>query len=133
MSPGPYKYSPSLASTLPPSFGAGREGLLEAGPAIRGRDGDVIGARKWGEDGAVGLMKGPAAAVADEGAEAAADAGQAGGISEWKGEGGGRRFAILKVGDDKGEEGCMKRQAGCEGSAMLVPQQREGGKSRRAG
>ena len=42
----------------------------------------MVDARKRGEDGAVGLAKGPAAAVADEGAEAAADAGQAGGIAE---------------------------------------------------
>ena len=68
--------------SLPRKVGQeGGEGLLEAGPDTGRIDGDVVEARNGGEDGATGQPEGPAAAVADEGAEALADAGQAGGIA----------------------------------------------------
>ena len=63
-----------------PSLGAGGEGLLEAGPAAGRRDGEVVEARERGEDGAAGLVEGPAAVAAYEGVQPPADAGEARGI-----------------------------------------------------
>ena len=79
--PRPVDVLPLLGQHAP-SLGAGGEGLLETSPAAGWVDGDVVKARERRANGAAGLMEGPAAVAADEGAQPPAHAGQTSGIPE---------------------------------------------------